>query len=108
MVLMVNESATAGRIPAWQCIGCGKIDGPQTCIGVCEDRKVEFVYASDYDEALARAALIRRRAEALEAIVRRLASTTPRDGEWERSYRAMQEQARRAMAALTAVAASEP
>ena len=108
MVLMANEGAGADRIAAWQCIGCGKIDGPQTCIGICQDRKVDFVYASLYDEALARTELIRRRAELLEAIVRRLASTTPREGEWERSYRAMLEQARRAMAVLTEEAASAP
>jgi len=39
------------RIKAWQCIGCGRIDGPQNCIGICEDRKVEFVYAVEHDDA---------------------------------------------------------
>jgi hypothetical protein len=39
-------------VKAWQCIGCGKIDAPQTCVGVCQDRKVEFVYASEHMEAL--------------------------------------------------------
>jgi hypothetical protein len=24
------------RIKVWQCIGCGRIDSPQNCIGVCE------------------------------------------------------------------------
>jgi hypothetical protein len=23
-------------VKAWQCIGCGKIEAPQTCIGVCQ------------------------------------------------------------------------
>ena len=45
------------RVTAWQCIGCGRIEGSQPCIGVCQDRKVDFVYASDYDEALARRTL---------------------------------------------------
>jgi hypothetical protein len=27
-------------VKAWQCIGCGKIEAPQACIGVCQDRKV--------------------------------------------------------------------
>jgi hypothetical protein len=40
-------------VKAWQCIGCGKIEAPQTCIGVCQDRKVEFVYADEHEEALA-------------------------------------------------------
>ena len=38
------------RMKAWQCIGCGKLDGPQNCIGVCQDRRVELVYAADYDK----------------------------------------------------------
>ena len=41
----------SNRVKAWQCIGCGKIEAPQTCIGVCQDRKVEFVYASEHEEA---------------------------------------------------------
>jgi hypothetical protein len=43
-------------VKAWQCIGCGKIEAPQTCIGVCQDRKVEFVYAFEHEEALAQLA----------------------------------------------------
>ena len=35
-------------IVGWQCIGCGRVDAPQPCIGVCQDRKVELVAAGDY------------------------------------------------------------
>jgi hypothetical protein len=52
-------------VKAWQCIGCGKIEAPQTCIGVCQDRKVEFVYAFEHEEALAQLSVARRQAEAL-------------------------------------------
>jgi hypothetical protein len=62
-------------VKAWQCIGCGSIEAPQTCIGVCRHRKVEFVYAFDHEEDLARAAGLRDR---LAAFVRRVALTTPR------------------------------
>lgn len=68
-------------VKAWQCIGCGRIEAPQTCIGVCRDQKVELVYAEEHEQALARA-------KALESVVRRLAFSTPRPSEWERSYRA--------------------
>lgn len=85
-------------VKAWQCIGCGKIEAPQTCIGVCQDRKVEFVYAFEYEEALAQLAEARRRAHALEALARRLACTSPRKGGWESTYRMMQEQARSILA----------
>lgn len=88
------------RVMAWQCIGCGRIEGAQPCIGICEDRRVEFVYASDHDEALVRLGFARRQAETLAALARQLARTTPREGEWERSYRALQARARRTLEVL--------
>lgn len=88
------------RVTAWQCIGCGRIEGAGPCIGICEDRKVEFVYASDYDDALAELANARRRVEALAPLVRLLARATPREGEWERTYRALQARARRTLETL--------
>jgi hypothetical protein len=87
-------------VKAWQCIGCGKIEAPQTCIGVCQDRKVEFVYASEHEEVLAELALARRRADELEVLVRRLACTTLHKDGWEQSYRAMQDMARAKLAAV--------
>lgn len=83
----------------WQCIGCGRIDGPQPCVGICQDRKAEFVYASAHADMMARAERAERRAASLEALVRRLAQATPRAAEWERSYRALQGEARRVLAA---------
>ena len=88
-------------VKAWQCIGCGKIEAPQTCIGVCQDRKVEFVYAFEHREVLAQRDLARQQAAALEALARRLMRTTPHKDGWEASYRAMQEQARSTLAAIT-------
>ncbi|MBI4196004.1 MAG: hypothetical protein HY526_13105 [Betaproteobacteria bacterium] len=96
------------RVTAWQCIGCGRIEGAQPCIGICQDRKVDFVYASDHDEALAQLALARSQAEALAALVRQFAHTTPREGEWERTYRALQERARRTLETLAAGKQSGP
>jgi len=92
----------ADRVMVWQCIGCGKIEGPQPCIGVCEDHKVEFVYASVYDKAIEQVAIIHRHAEALETIVRFLAHTTPHEGRWKESYLALQNQARRTLEAIGA------
>ena len=93
----LGEGMEAERVKAWQCIGCGKIEAPQTCVGVCQDRRVEFVYAFEHDEAIAS---MRQRLKALEVLALQLAHATPRNGEWERSYRALQDQARRALAAL--------
>jgi hypothetical protein len=87
-------------VKVWECIGCGMIEAPQTCIGVCEYRKAELVYAFDHERALADTAAASRRAKALEAIVRQLTGVTPRESEWERSYRALQKQARRSLTML--------
>jgi hypothetical protein len=87
-------------VKAWQCIGCGKIEALQTCVGICQDRKVEFVYASEHEETLTELAVARRQAGALEALVRRLACTNPRANEWENSYRALQERARATLASI--------
>lgn len=99
---MSDKAEVAGRLTAWQCIGCGRIEGTQPCIGICEDRKVELVYAADYDEALAQLARAREEAQALTALVRQLAVTTPREGECERTYRALQERARQVLRRLGA------
>ena len=89
-------------VKAWQCIGCGKIEAPQTCVGICQDRKIELVYAHEHRQALAgaQAAL-----HELRGLVRQLASTTPRVGEWERSYRALQQRARLALAQTSSLTA---
>ena len=77
-------------IKVWQCVGCGRIDHPQPCVGVCRDEKAEIVFAADYRVALERVA-------ALEAVLQRMVHTTPREEAWEASYRALQVQARRAL-----------
>ena len=81
---------SAERFKAWQCIGCGRIESPQPCIGVCRDRNAEFVDATDYDRLLSDNAVLR-------AIAREIATITPRPGEHERSYRALQARARKAL-----------
>lgn len=58
------------------------------------------MYASDHDEVLAQLTLMRERKEALVALVRQLAHTTPREGEWERTYRALQAHAREMLGSM--------
>ncbi len=96
------------RVTAWQCIGCGRIEGAQPCVGICEDRRTDFVYASDHDEVLAQLALARRQTEALAALVRLLAHTTPHKDECERTYAALQARARQALEALAGDEQSTP
>lgn len=97
---MAEAAAGASVLTAWQCIGCGRLEAPQTCIGVCQDRKVELVPAAEYRQACAEAAAARARAAALERVVRQLARVNPRDGEWQRTYEALQVQARAALATV--------
>ncbi len=87
-------------VKAWQCIGCGRIEAPQNCVGICQDRRVEFVYASEHQDVLAQLEHARGQVEMLAALARRLAWTTPRAHEWEHSYRVLQAEARSALAAL--------
>lgn len=89
------------RVTAWQCIGCGRVDGPQPCIGVCQDRKTEFVYAADYDAVLVQLSRSREQVQELAALLHQLAHTMPREGGWERTYRAMQSRAKQVLAALS-------
>jgi hypothetical protein len=84
-------------IEAWKCIGCGNIEAPQTCIGVCQYRKVQLVDASERERVLRDLRDAQQRQLVYDALLRRLASTTPRDGQWERSYRALQNAARSAL-----------
>lgn len=76
------------RMKAWQCIGCGRIESDATCLGICEDVPITVVSAAEYDAA-------RRELDALRLFLQQLVHSSPRDGAWERSYRAMQERARR-------------
>ena len=92
-------------IQAWQCIGCGRIEAPQPCIGVCRDRKILMVSKDEHEGV--RGELERTQALLATAVtmLQRIVHCTPHPGEWERSYRALQEQARDALAKLAADAA---
>jgi len=92
------------RVKAWQCIGCGRIEAPQTCVGVCDFNRIEIVYGFEHEKVLEAE---RSRAAGFEALARRLAAITPRASEWERTYRALQEEARRLLADGEAAAAGE-
>lgn len=90
----------AERFKAWQCIGCGRIEGAQPCIGICQDRKAEFVHAAEYDEVVGKLAAARSEVEVLATVVRQMACIRPREGACERTYRALQDKARQVLAQL--------
>lgn len=70
-------------VKAWQCIGCGRLEADAQCIGVCQDRPVKLVSLADYEK--------------LEAFARRVAHSRPLEGQWERSFMALQREAREAL-----------
>ena len=71
------------KLKAWECIGCGRLEGQKPCLGICQDRKVELVYAGEY--------------ERLADVLRQIAAVTPREGAWQATYREMQRRAREAL-----------
>ncbi|MGB0133143.1 MAG: hypothetical protein WBP53_04785, partial [Dokdonella sp.] len=58
-------------VPVWQCIGCGRIEAPRTCIGVCQDRKVFMVSMSDHQEALDQIQQLIVQADAMQGLLNR-------------------------------------
>lgn len=81
-------------VQAWQCIGCGSIEAPQTCIGICEHRKVEFVYAFEHRATLDELVRVRAERDRLAALLRRMAHVTPRHGDWQGTLQRFQADAR--------------
>jgi len=89
-------------IQAWQCIGCGKIEAPQPCIGVCRDRKVFMVGKDDHERVLAEREALRESLAKARAMLQRFGLAKPREDQWERSWRALQAELREALAVLDA------
>jgi hypothetical protein len=87
------DAVPAEPFRAWLCTGCGRVEAPQACLGVCLRHPGEVVRADSHAEALARAADADRDARALRGLVRRLAFTTPREGHGDETVSAMREAA---------------
>jgi hypothetical protein len=110
MSTLLNRTcdATGRGITAWECIGCGRIEAAQPCIGICQDRRIELVRAADYNETVSQLSALRVRMEELDALARQLARTTPRPGFWEHTYRVLQSRARALLAEGAAAQAGAP
>ncbi len=87
----------AETVIVWRCQDCGGVDAPQECIDVCIWGPADWVDAASYESGRSRAAVDREVEQSLAGLLRRLAFATPRDGQWERSWRALQSQARLAL-----------
>ena len=90
MAPLLESGSEAPRVTAWRCSGCGRVEAPQPCIGVCSDRKVELVDAGDYEKALAEIEQLKADYDRLVQLIRMMASNKPHEGCWEKSYRNLQ------------------
>ena len=86
--------ARAETVIVWRCEDCGGVDAPQECIDVCIWGPADWVNAASYEPQRSRATVDREVEQSLAGLLRRFAFTTPREGQWERSWRAFQSQAR--------------
>ena len=98
----------AEHVTTWWCAECGGIDAPQPCLGICVWRPADWVNRTVYEAARSRAAGERDVERALIGLLRRVASVTPREGQWERNWRALAADARKALRASASLAAQGP
>ena len=87
---LVKSGEAVERLAAWRCIGCGKVEAPQPCIGVCSDRKVELVDGRDYDAVLDSMERLESENRRLREFIRMMARNKPHPDCWEESYRHLQ------------------
>jgi hypothetical protein len=95
-------------IQAWQCIGCGKIEAPQPCIGVCRDRKVFFIGKGEHEAALAEIGRLRAQLQTAASHLQRFALAAPHPQQWESAYAALRDEARALVAALNSALETGP
>src|ERR1017187_3415787 len=87
----------AETVIVWRCQDCGGVDAPQPCIDVCIWGPADWVDAASYESERSRAAVDREGEQSLAGLLRRFAFATPRERQWERSWRAFHSQARLAL-----------
>ena len=85
----------------WWCAGCGGIDAPQPCLGICIWRPIDWVNANLYGQERTRALAERDAEMRLRRLLHRVASITPREGQWERGCRVLQAEARETLDVCT-------
>lgn len=89
----MNDTRDA-TIKAWECVGCGRVEAPRPCVGICQDRAVELVPEQVYRSVRDECDRLGEENAALRKLVLQLAKTSPRDGQWEAGYKYLQQRAR--------------
>jgi hypothetical protein len=78
----------------WRCPDCGGLEATQPCIGVCIWRPLEWVEAGAFETERAQALRDIELERSLFTVLSSFVCVTPRDGEWERNWRAFRGRAR--------------
>lgn len=94
---MNDSAAMPAMIQAWRCVGCGRIEAPQPCIGVCQDRKVMVVDIHEHERVLRETAQLHHRIDALRMLLARFTRAQPRGEGWADAWEQLQAQARKAL-----------
>lgn len=97
------ENEEADSVLTRWCPRCGGIDAPQPCIGVCVSRQVEWANLQSFEGERDRRARLVDELREVTDLVRALGFVTPRPGQEERNWEALQARARRALNALDPV-----
>jgi len=80
-------------ISAWRCTGCGRIEAPQPCLGVCHDEAVELVSADEFNALRERYRRVARDNARMRALLVRIRSTRPRPAGVQATWVSAQRQA---------------
>lgn len=103
----VLRGPTEPATTSW-CADCDGIDAPQQCLEFCIWRPVDWVSYTSYQHERMRMVsewLIESR---LRQLLRRIASITPLEGEWARTWRALETEARTTLEAVNPAASKVP
>jgi hypothetical protein len=87
----------AGVATTWWCPRCGAIDAPQPCLGICIWRSIDWVNVRLYKQERGRALAACDTELRFRQLLRRAASVTPRERQWEHGWRVLQAQAQQAL-----------
>jgi hypothetical protein len=79
------------RLSALFCVGCGRVDVPEPCVGACDERMLDLVLAKEYDAARTQTDEAPRKAANLRKLVSRLVSELPepearQPDDWEERF----------------------
>ncbi len=105
---MTEDAGSAVAVePAWMCADCGGVDAPKPCLEMCIWMPVDWVegrvYRRERERALAQQTIESR----WRALLRRLISVTPREGQAVRCWRAFRAEAQAMLGAADAVALAD-